>query len=158
MSFTPATGSNSDVANSYLDVAYADAYFADRGVTAWTGIDSVKQAALIRATDFIEQAYGQSWVGRAVGEGLSWPRYFVAYNDDVIPNDLRKATCELALEALAGALNPVSGGSQNVIRKKVDVIEVEYDKAVTARRRPAVDGYLRSLLSSSVYNRPVVRV
>jgi hypothetical protein len=156
--FIPATGNNSDVANSYVDLAYADDYHALRGNTLWDASTAAKEAALVRATDYIEQVYGQSWVGNAVTAGLSWPRYYALYGYDVIPDPLKKATCELALEALAGDLNPVSGGTQAVIRKKVDVIEVEYDKAVTAKTRPAVVGYLRSLIGGSAYNRPVVRV
>jgi hypothetical protein len=158
VTFIPATGDNSDVANSYVDLAYASDYQTVRGNTLWAGSDEAKQSALIRATDYIEQVYGQAWIGNTTIIGLSWPRYNTIYDSDVIPDPVKKATCELALEALSGSLSPVTGGTQAVIRKKVDVIEVEYDKAVARKARPAVDGLLRGLLSSSAYNRPVVRV
>lgn len=159
MSFVPATGDNNDVANAFCDVAYADAYHSLRGNTLWTGTEPQKQAAIIKATDYIEQVYGQRFIGTYSGEGLSWPRYNVfQYASDAIPDVLRKATCELALEALAGDLNPATGGTQAVIREKVDVIEIEYDKAITSKSRPAVSGYMSSLLAGSAYNRPVVRV
>ncbi|MCE6993058.1 DnaT-like ssDNA-binding protein [Dyadobacter sp. CY323] len=159
MPFVPATGSNSDTANSYCDVAYADAYHTLRGNTLWTGTEPQKQAALIKATDYIEQVYSQRFIGIYSGVGLAWPRSNLSqYASDVIPDNLKKATCELALEALAGDLNPATGGSQNVIREKVDVIEIEYDKAITSKSRPAVTGYLSSLISGSALNRPVVRV
>ena len=158
--FIPATGDNSDVANSYVDVAYADAYHDLRGNALWAGSDAVKQAALVRATDYLEQGY----VGRFIGiqltvPGLSWPRYVMPHNIDGIPENLKKATCELALEAFSKPLNPVTGGDRAVIREKVDVVEVEYsDKGIERTSRPAVVGYLSALISGSALNRPVVRV
>ena len=57
MSFVLEDGSGVIDSNSYADVAFADAYFSDRKVVAWTGITSSKQAALISATDYIETYY-----------------------------------------------------------------------------------------------------
>lgn len=159
MSFIPATGTNTDTANAFCSVEYADQYHAVRGNTLWGTNNTIKQAALIKATDFIEQVYGQRFIGTYSGEGLSWPRYNVfQYASDTIPDVLKKATCELALEGLAGDLNPISGGQQAVIREKVDVIEIQYADKITSKSRPAVSGYLSSLLGGSAFNRPVVRV
>lgn len=159
MPFVPADGTNTETANAYCSVEYADEYHDLRGNTLWTGSETVKQAAIIKATDYIEQVYSQRFIGTYSGVGLSWPRYNLSqYTSETIPETLKKATCELALEALTGDLNPATGGSQNVIREKVDVIEIEYDKAITSKSRPAVSGYLSSLLCGSVYNRQVVRV
>lgn len=157
--FVPANGTNTDTANAFCSVEYADQYHAIRGNTLWDGSTDAKQAAIIKATDYIEQIYSQRFIGTYYGAGLSWPRYNLSqYASDVIPDALKKATCELALEAMSGDLNPTTGGQQNVIKEKVDVIEVEYDKAITSKSRPAVSGYLSSLIGGSVYNRSVVRV
>lgn len=50
-------------ANSYADVAFADAYFSTRAVAAWAGANGVKEAALIRATDYIETVFGTKFSG-----------------------------------------------------------------------------------------------
>ena len=47
-------GSGLSGANSYASTAQADTYASDRGLTAWTGDTATKEAALIRATDYLE--------------------------------------------------------------------------------------------------------
>lgn len=159
MVFVPATGLNTDLANAFCSVEYADEYHSLRGNTLWDGSTEAKQAALIKATDYIEQVYSQRFIGIYSGIGLSWPRINLSqYTSETIPDNLKKATCELALESMSGNLNPTTGGDQAVIREKVDVIEIEYAAAITSKSRPAVSGYLSSLLGGSKYNRPVVRV
>jgi hypothetical protein len=155
-----------DNANSYVTVAAANAYHSDRGNAAWTGTDAVKEAALIKATDYIEQKYNQRWIGylTEVNQPLSWPRAIrqpnTLYNDyltGVVPEKLKQAVCILALEALSSDLNPVQ--DRAVKREKVDVIEVEYmDNALSGKSRPAVDGLLREYLTGSRYNAPIMRV
>ncbi|MBX0289719.1 hypothetical protein K3G63_04680 [Hymenobacter sp. HSC-4F20] len=157
--FIAATGLNGDEANALISVEYADAYHSLRGNASWTGNDAAKQAAIIRATDYIEQVYGQRFIGTvALNTVLSWPRYTLAYDSETIPEALRKAAAELALDAMAGSLTPNITSEPQVKREKVDVLEVEYFEA--AKRptiRPAVTGYLAPLLSFSGLNVPVVR-
>lgn len=62
MAFVVEDGNGLPTANAYIDVAYADAYFADRAITAWTGADNVKQAAIIKATDYIDKAFGSRFL------------------------------------------------------------------------------------------------
>lgn len=160
MAFTVEDGSVVAGANSYASLADAATFHTDRANTAWTGADAVKQSALIRATDYIEQKYANRWKGSPtdVDQSLSWPRYAVADNvdSDEIPERLKQAVCILALEALSADLNPVLGRA--VKREKVDVIEVEYmDSALPEKSRPAIDGLLAPLLNGSAYNRPIIR-
>ena len=54
MAFVTEDGTGLAEANSYVSVAEADAYHADRGNAAWIGEDSAKQSALIKATDYLE--------------------------------------------------------------------------------------------------------
>ncbi len=156
MAFTVEDGTIVAGANSYVTVAYADTYNTDRGNAAWTGDDAVKEAALIKATDYIEQKYAGRWISTPQSEtqDLSWPRTFDA---GVIPDRLMQAVCVLALESLSDDLNPVQ--DRAVKREKVDVIEVEYmDTAQNGKTRPAVDGLLRPYVSGSSLNARAVRV
>jgi hypothetical protein len=50
-------------ANSYASVAYADSYFTLRGITTWTGANSLKEAALIKATDYIDLRFRRRFIG-----------------------------------------------------------------------------------------------
>lgn len=155
MGFTVETGSIVAGANSYVSVASADAYHTDRGNTAWTGADSVKQAALIKATDYIEQNYDGRWKGYKVRQDqpLAWPRSEVLvdryYLDhEKIPAALTKAVCELALKSLSSELNPDLERGGAVKREKIDVIEVEYMEGASGRTvRPVIDGYLKGLIA-----------
>lgn len=161
MSFIAATGENIDEANSMVSVEYCDQYHTLRGNSLWTGSDSVKQAALIKATDYIEQVYAGRWLGTIERTGgLSWPRYGAGlYEDDAIPEPLKKAVCELALEALSGDLNPAISPDPAVKREKVDVIETEYFEPKRGYKiRPVVAGLLAPLLRGSAFNVPVNRV
>ena len=142
-------------------MAYANDYHSLRGNSSWAGSDGVKQQAIIKATDYIEQTFARRWTGNStVNSLLSWPRYGAPYyNSNIIPEGLKKATAELALEALTGQLNPNIAPNQIVKREKVDIIDTEY---VTSGPqyivRPAVTGLLAGLLTGSAFNIPVVRV
>lgn len=63
MAFVVEDGTAKADATSYVTIAEADGYFADRGMTGWTGADAVKQSALIKATDYIEGRFGQRFIG-----------------------------------------------------------------------------------------------
>ncbi|MGI4886105.1 MAG: DnaT-like ssDNA-binding protein [Janthinobacterium lividum] len=161
--FVVADGVNYETANSYVSVEYADAYHALRDNAAWAAkATPTKQAALVKATDYIEQAYGQRFVGTAtLGSLLAWPRFVSGVDTlNYIPDALKKAVCELALEAMTGPLNPVYTAKQAVKRKRVEgAVDIEYrDDAPTSPLRPAVIGLLSPLLVLPSLNRPVVRV
>ncbi|MCF0055518.1 DnaT-like ssDNA-binding protein [Dyadobacter sp. CY356] len=158
--FTVETGNIVAGANSLVDLAYANSYHLDRGNSLWTGTDAVKQSALIKATDYIQQKY--TFRGFLVSETqpLNWPRADVPYvATNVIPDRLKQAVCQLALEVMTAPLNPSVSPTGQVKFKKVDVIETEYFAASsTSTKRPAIDGLLRPYLSGSGINVPVVRV
>lgn len=167
MAFTVEDGTVIAGANSYVTVAYADTYHSDRGATSWADLTTEqKQAALIKATDFIEQQYNGRWIGYLVelDQPLSWPRtyndpYFYGVNDisGEVPVAVQQAVCILALESLSSDLNPTQGRATK--REKVDVVEVEYsDYAKLGSTRPAIDGLLRKLLNSSSVNARAIRV
>ena len=165
MSLIVESGTGSATSESYCSVADATTYHANRGNSTWALLTTAQmEEALRRATDFIEQVYGQAWQGITVNstQALTWPRSGVyingyAFPSDSIPKSLVNATAEMALRAAAGEL--MADLSQGVIREKVDVLEVEYDK-YSARNTiySAVASMLKPLLkNTSSVNASLVR-
>lgn len=77
MAFVVEDGTGLPNANSYLAVADADAYNVDHGNTAWLGADVDKQAALIRATAYIDASYRGRFPGYPTSgriQNREWPR------------------------------------------------------------------------------------
>ena len=130
----------------YGTLADANAYHLARGNAGWTGADPAKEAALQRATDYIDGRYrrltgGGCWVSmfrgkRTAGrdQELEWPRTGATDSegneipDDEVPDEVENATYEAALLELTtpGSLSPVFVGSQQVTKEKVGPIEVQY--------------------------------
>lgn len=154
MTLVVENGTGLSNANSYASVATANAYATLRGLTDWTGTDAVKEAALIRATDYLEATYRNDWQGSRVSatQALSWPRVNVMVDgfvvgDDVVPTAVVNACIELAIRALTE--NLLDDQTQRVKREKVDVIEIEYaDGSDPAKRYPMVSRTLAPYLFS----------
>jgi len=130
MAFTVGT-------NSFVSLADADSYFLDRANATWAAAtDANKQAALIRATDYLVQKYTGDWLGSitSTSQALPWPRSGVVTSDGVvisssaIPDAIKNATSELGLRALSNSnlFADTNAGSENIKRNKVDVLEKEY--------------------------------
>ena len=90
-------------ANSFASVADADAYHAARLTAAWTDelAEVQKEAALIRASDWLNRKV--MWNGRKASRSqrMAWPRSGVVTQDgeiapDEIPAEVVEACCELA--------------------------------------------------------------
>ncbi len=103
MAFVVEDGTVVADANSLCSVEYADSYFTDRAIATWTGAEAAKQAALIRATDYIEVFYGYRFRGTRLDaeQSLSFPREDIG-QDDVVPVAIQKACAEYALRTLDG--------------------------------------------------------
>lgn len=155
----PAAG-----ANSLISVADADAYHSARANTGWGGLNTLaKEANLIKATDYIGQAYGQRWKGVRVSSAqpLDWPRYDVEANgypvaSDIVPVAVANACAELALRASAGALSPDVGR----LKKSVTVgpISTTYvDGSSGLTRFTAVDNMLAAYLGAGASAIRVIR-
>lgn len=129
-------------AESYISVADADAYFAARGNAAWAALASgKKEEALRRATDFMEGAYRDRWLGTRVSmaQVLSWPRSYVAVPDvptgygafsaylqpTVVPDEVKRACAELALLASTQDLAPTL--SRGKLQVSAGPVTVQYD-------------------------------
>lgn len=163
------TGASVPGANTFVDVAYADAYFVGAGQTAWTGDDTVKEAALIRAGRYLN---GLRWQGAKFDfrHTMCWPRFGVPVADmegaialfptgfgyglywdtNEIPEPVKQAQCEAALRYLTGTdmLPDLDRGGQ-VIMERVDVITTQYSSGAPAGTRfLAVEALLRPFLKS----------
>ncbi len=140
--------------SSPVSVSDADAYFADRGTSAWTGSEPLKQGALTRATDYVKALFLARFD----------PDLFPVVDDLVtIPEALAKAVCEYALVELVtpSGLAPapvVDASGYTVVRTKKKVGPIESSFAVaggdsakqqTRRRFPIADSLIASLLLPS---------
>lgn len=139
-------------AESYISVADADTYHTARGNTAWTGATAVKEAALRRATDYLEDVYAARWKGERgdAAQALSWPRGGVtvhgfAVDEDEVPDVVSRACAELALRALSADLLADAGAQ--VKSETVGPISVTYaDGARQSTAYKAVDASLSPYL------------
>lgn len=162
MAFVAEDGTGLENANSLCDVAFADAYFADRVVTAWTGTDAVKQGALIRATDYVEGRWATKFKGDEQfpeTQALSFPRTDIGW-DDAVPTGIKRAVAEYALRALSAPLAPdptvdATGAAVKSTKEVVGPIETEvvYQDAGQVvqpfKPYPAADMLVRPFLRSS---------
>lgn len=133
MSLTPETGSGVAGADTYVTLVEVRAFALKRGLSfpASGAGDAAGEAALVMACDLMETL---DWRGtKTEGDGpLVWPRTDVVLDDgteiavDEIPQKIKDAQCQLAIENAAGTDLQPSGTGQEVIREKVDVLEVEY--------------------------------
>lgn len=157
MTFIVEDGTGVADANSLCAVDYADAYFADRAIAAWTGADVAKQSALVRATDYIETRFGRRFKGELADteQALSWPR-IDASADGIVPASIRKATAEYALRALKSTLapDPVSDESGRVVASKSEKVGPILESTTfvagsvvqTFKPYPAADGLIKPWL------------
>lgn len=163
-------GTGLSTANGFVSAAYVDTYLADRNRSSensWnTQGSTAKEAAIIAATDYIEQRFGLRYKGTRTNEtqALGWPRSFVydrdgyLLADDALPVNLQKATAEYAVRALASALQPDptvsdSGKAITRAREKVGPLETEFEYEAggsvsnLTRPYPAADNLLKPLLT-----------
>ena len=135
-------------ANSYVDLDYADAYFASLGNTAWpapvvpadpqaptqdeTDAEAARAAqcelALIQAARSLDLLYGPTYASTPLTntQSLLWPRYqFYDRNKLLvtgIPKSLKQAQCEVALKAYNGEdITPTITEGQFIKSKSVSI-------------------------------------
>lgn len=163
MAFVVEDGSGLSTATSWISVADADTYATEVGLTAWTGSNSVKQTALIKAQRYITQLYRGSWKGVRSNEtqALDWPRYGV-YDVDgfliastTIPQALKEAQVELAVRALTAdlvsdvAAADVAIGSESKSIAGISKSVTYIGGKATQASYPVVDMLLAPLIYSS---------
>jgi len=106
----------------YADVAYGDAYFADRlGADAWTGAN--KEKALKQATQMIDLL---PLVGTKYDETQAnqFPRS--CDENGVVPDEVMQACCEVAIALLEGKTVKTMSAAVGVVAERVGDSSTEY--------------------------------
>ena len=109
MAFTVEDGTGVTDANAYITILGSEAYWAERGDTVWAALnDSQQQAAIIKATDYIDSRFGPRFKGTKLvtTQGLMFPRADL-YDEDGeeilydngLPRPFLNAVCEYAYRA-----------------------------------------------------------
>lgn len=162
-------------ANSFVTSAEATTYHEGRlNSSAWSSaVADDQNRALVEATRELNLL---SYSARKASDtqSLQWPRFFAKDPDaayfqiwyfasTVIPQRMKDATCELALEFLKAGTTDVAAldPTINVIEKTVDVLTTRYAEPEKRRkglaRFPRVWNLVAPLLDSSFGNTPIVR-
>lgn len=155
MALITETGTGASDAESYISVADADAYHANRANSAWSSATTAsKEAALRKAASYIDGNYRFCGCPSNATQALQWPRIGVRLNDyplatNVIPRQLQYACAELALVALSESLTSAVD-SQSVASKTVGPISISYAAPRNGGRKryPAADDWLSGLMQS----------
>lgn len=160
MAFIVEDGTGRVDANALCSVSFANAYFADRGISAWTGADTVKQGAIVRATDYVCSRWGSKLAGQLqfpdTPQALCFPRLGIDA-DGAVPVGVQRAVAEYALVELSARLAPnptqdASGLVVTAVKTKVGPIETERafqpSTPSAARMYPKADSLMRPFLST----------
>lgn len=147
-------GTGKDDAESYASVAETDTYFSNLGNTAWTGTTATKEAALRKATQYLDATY--NWIGYIyiTTQTLGWPRTSVFDREgrdlkESVPLRVKRATYELALASLSGDLIQISDSSKYVKSEQVGSLAVTYrDDAPIDRNYRFADRLLSGLYTT----------
>lgn len=161
MALVVEDGTGLSSAESYVTVADFASYHAARGKPDLDDDDEAAEAALRRATAYIDGRYRARWPGyRTHGrsQALAWPRRAVidgegnAVADDEVPSELIAATCEAAARELAspGALLPDSDGTR-IVSETVGPISTTWadDGYRSLPEIPVIDRLVANLLTGS---------
>lgn len=154
-------------AESYVSVADATTYLTARGVadSAFKSKDTTaKEAALRKATTYIDSYYTFKGTKATEAQALQWPRYDVwafgyLVSNSIVPQRVKDACCELALKAIAADIAP-DIEPQKVVAESVGPLSVTYsDNQRNSGRKQfdLVDMLLEPMLSSGQGSVPVVR-
>lgn len=159
----PTAGSPDRIA--YVEVSEADSYHSARGNAAWTGENDAKEAAIVRASEYIDAAYGTRFPGQKTGgrsQSLQWPREkwdgsyvkddegFDIMNDE-IPQEIADATCEAALRELTdpGSMMPDLERGGGIRAMSAGSVSIEYQANASAKTTfSIIDGILSGLLGN----------
>lgn len=149
-------------AAAFVGVAEVRAFAALRAsIVPATGSpgDAEIECAIIKAGDFLEALRGQ-FRGFAVSasQSLCFPRSGIVLDgfelaQNVIPEALKKAQCQLAIEILSGVDLQPTGDGREIIREKLDVIETEYKPGAGGAAQPVLTkamAFLAPLLSNGI--------
>lgn len=125
-------------ANAYVSVAEFRAYQTDRGTATNTYSDAQVEAALIKATDYIDSRFRYVGQSHQKDQTTAWPRYGARDSNGWYINGIhpavKRVTHEYAMRALIGQLyiDPQRDASGRIIKRESKQVgplrkDVEYD-------------------------------
>lgn len=135
MAFVVEDGTGKPNATSFVTVAAADAYWADRAGSAWAGYSTpAKEAALIAASDYLRNEQRYRWVGtkKTATQSMPWPRVDAverngpAIPDTVVPWQVQEAAAILGDRTATGEDLQPDLAAQAVTSETVGPISVTY--------------------------------
>lgn len=149
-------GTGLSTANAYCSEATLDTYCDDRGITLASG-DA--EAALVRATAYIDQTYRNRFQGYRVryrAQALEWPRALVydasgfLVPSDAVPVEIVQATCEAAIRELTEAGSLAPDLDREVRELQAGSVRLVYGANAKAQTTfQIIDGILAGLLGST---------
>jgi hypothetical protein len=155
MSLIVENGTGLSNAESLISVSELISHHVNRGNTNINLLSTQEaEEALRRTSDYFLQTYKDRWKGCLLNttQALDWPRSGIVLNDGsivypgTIPARVKQAFADLAFKAAGGEL--LGDISQQVIRQKVDVLEVEYQPNTRQTKRyTAIDAMLAPYLT-----------
>lgn len=157
MPFIVEDGTGLADANAYASVAEVTAYATDRGL-AFTGSQSAQEAAIIRATSYLDARYGSRFNGERLRlrlQALVWPRSQATDTDGslidglTVPREIKAATAEAAIRELAtpGGLAPDLERGGAVKSLQAGSVEIVYaDGATPLTVMQGIDNALAGIL------------
>lgn len=163
MSFVVEDGTGLSTANALASVAFVDTFWTDRGGNAaWAGATAVKEAAIVKATDYLMGQLRYRWRGtkKTAAQALMWPRTG-AYERDgqavaetIVPARVQQAVAFLAPRLVGKALEvelpDLDRGGRVTSKSIAGVISTSYaDDAPIGKVIQYVDGLLMPLLHGS---------
>lgn len=146
-------GTGLATAESYLSLPDADAYHLAFGNSTWdAATDAAKEAALRRATQYLDSRYTFAGQRLTTTQTLEWPRAGID-----LPSvrwtwpvkRVQDACAELALRALSGSLTADQPSAQTK-SEEVGPVKVEYFQSAQdgQTRYLLIDDMLRGLLTA----------
>ena len=148
-------GTGVDNANSYITVAEARAFASLRSLILPSS-DSEVEVLIVKAFDYLESL---DYKGNHANppQSAEFPRrdlYLqgVLFSESQIPYKLKQAQSQLTYEAVNIDLQPTGNGKE-LIKEKVDVVEVQYSEKGINVARPTfttVNSFLKDLLKSGL--------
>jgi hypothetical protein len=154
-------GTSVSGANAYINEVDSDAYFEARDITSWdTNSSEAKEGAILYATAYLDNTY--SFIGDIadITQPLAWPRTGTEWEtssgrnyDDMVPQIVIDATCELALDHITSDLNLVTSMGGAIQSASLGPMSVTYRDSQPGVR---VRTYIGRLLSEVIDSPPGV--
>lgn len=161
LTITPTVGGSTS--NSFVSVAEMTTYCEGRlNASVWVATPA-QEPALVEATRELAML---EWLGLTVTDtqALPWPRQYVVnpespnglyFATTEIPQRIKDATCELALQFLKAGTTDIAAASttDGVIEKTVDVLTTRWAdpraQKQGIKRYPSVYRFIRPLLAAN---------